>query len=246
MQSNLALAPYHNFSKVNTRTSKHETRVLMIGMQTEFAEQVKNELLYEGYYIDSIKDGYSDWTAAQKSCYSLVVLDWTSALISGLELCYRIRSIRKTAGIVMLMSTDMVSDRVAAFDAGADDCLLKSLTMVEVLARIRACMRGMLEQQAKVLCYGDLTLNHQTREVYRGNAFISLTTREFDLLAYFMEHPHQVLSRNQILDSVWGYDFINNSNVVEVFVRALRLKLETNDGNRLIHTIRSIGYVLRT
>jgi len=246
MQSDFALAPYRHLGKVNSLSSKHEIRILMLGGQTEFAENVKDELLYEGYYIDFVKDGYSDWTAAQKSCYALVILDWTSSPISGLELCYRIRSIRKTLGIVMLMSTDKVGDRVDAFEAGADDCLLRSFERVEILARIKACMRGMLERREKVLCYSDLMLNNQTREVYRGNVFISLTPREFDLLAYFMEHRHQVLTRNQILDSVWGYDFISNSNVVEVYVRALRLKLEMNGGNRLIHTIRFIGYALRS
>ena len=130
-------------------------------------------------------------------------------------------------------------------DAGADDYLVKPFSIEELLARIRARLRGNSAEVAEVLEFAALRLNRTTREVYRGNRSIELTAKEFDLLEYLLSHPRQVLTRDQILERVWGYDFMGDSNIIEVYIRYLRLKLEAKQEKRLIQTVRGVGYVLR-
>lgn len=145
----------------------------------------------------------------------------------------------------ILVVEDEVSDRVAGLDAGADDYVVKPFSVEELLARIRAHLRRNQDEDPDILQFSDLSLNRSTREVYRGDRFIELTAKEFDLLEYLLSHPRQVLTRDQILEKVWGYDFMGDSNIIEVYVRYLRLKLEANNESRLVQTVRSVGYVLR-
>jgi DNA-binding response OmpR family regulator len=147
--------------------------------------------------------------------------------------------------VILLTARDEVNDRVAGLDAGADDYLVKPFSIEELLARVRAHLRRTQEVDLDVLQFEDLSLNRRTREVFRGKRAIELTAKEFDLLDYLLSHPRQVYTRDQILERVWGYDFGGDSNIIEVYVRYLRLKLEENNEKRLIHTVRGVGYVLR-
>ncbi|WP_148096694.1 response regulator transcription factor, partial [Aphanothece sacrum] len=146
----------------------------------------------------------------------------------------------------LLTAKDDISDRVAGLDAGADDYIVKPFSLEELLARVRAHLRRNQDENPNLLEFEDLSLNRSTREVYRGNRLIELTAKEFDLLEYLITHPRQVLTRDQILERVWGYDFMGDSNIIEVYIRYLRLKLEVNGEKRLIQTIRGVGYVLRS
>jgi DNA-binding response OmpR family regulator len=145
----------------------------------------------------------------------------------------------------LLTAKDEVEDRVTGLDAGADDYLVKPFSIEELLARIRAHLRRNQEPDTDLLQFEDLSLNRRTREVHRGKRSIELTAKEFDLLQYLMSHPRQVFTRDQILENIWGYDFLGDSNIIEVYVRYLRLKLEHDSEKRLIHTARGVGYSLR-
>jgi DNA-binding response OmpR family regulator len=144
-----------------------------------------------------------------------------------------------------LTAKDEVGDRVAGLDAGADDYVVKPFSIEELLARVRAHLRRTSEPDTDQLEFEDLSLNRRTREVLRGQRAIELTAKEFDLLEYLLTHPRQVFTREQILEQVWGYDFMGDSNIIEVYIRYLRLKLEENQESRLIHTVRGVGYTLR-
>ncbi len=165
--------------------------------------------------------------------------------ISGLELCRRLRATGDKVPTILLTAKDDVSDRVAGLDAGADDYVVKPFSVEELLARVRAHLRRYQEPNLDLLQFEDLSLNRTTREIYRGDRLIELTAKEFDLLEYLISHPRQVLRRDRILETVWGYDFMGDSNIIEVYIRYLRLKLEANNEKRLIQTVRGVGYVLR-
>jgi DNA-binding response OmpR family regulator len=165
--------------------------------------------------------------------------------ISGVEICRRLRSTGNSLPIILLTAKDEVSDRVTGLDAGADDYVVKPFSIEELLARIRAHLRRTQEIDEDVLFFTNLSLNRRTRQVHRDTRLIELTAKEFDLLEYLLSHPLQVLTREQILEKVWGYDFMGDSNIIEVYIRYLRLKLEENNQQRLIQTVRSVGYVLR-
>jgi len=164
--------------------------------------------------------------------------------IDGLEVCQRLRAASKVP-ILMLTAKDTVQDRVQGLDAGADDYIVKPFQVEEFLARVRALLRRTEAERAPVLKFADLELDTRTRQARRGQRVIPLTAREFDLLELFMRHPRQVLTREMIFDRIWGYDFSGESNVLDVYIRYLRQKLEAEGEPRLIHTLRSVGYVLR-
>jgi Response regulators consisting of a CheY-like receiver domain and a winged-helix DNA-binding domain len=147
--------------------------------------------------------------------------------------------------ILMLTAKEALEDRIHGLDAGADDYMVKPFELDELLARVRALLRRTQVERAPVLTFGDLSLDTSTRQATRKNRVIMLTAKEYDLLELFMRHPRQVLTRELIFDRVWGYDFGGESNVLDVYIRYLRQKLESQDDSRLIHTVRSVGYVLR-
>ncbi len=220
-------------------------RILVVEDEKKLAQFIELELKYEGYQVNIAYDGLEGLTAARESHPDLIVLDWMLPGLSGLELCRRLRQTGDAVPVILLTAKDEISDRVAGLDAGADDYVVKPFSVEELLARVRAHLRRTQEDDPDVLRFEDLSLNRRTREVYRGDRAIELTAKEFDLLEYLISHPRQVMTRDQILEQVWGYDFMGDSNIIEVYIRYLRLKLEANDEKRLIQTVRSVGYVLR-
>jgi two-component system response regulator MprA len=221
-------------------------------------EFIRLGLRYEGFQVESAPDGEQGVTAAQRINPDVIILDVMMPGIDGLEVCRRIRSNPTTSDIPILMLTakDEVSDRILGLQTGADDYLTKPFDFYELLERIRAILRrqkrarsiqsGENDTSGQILQFGDLRLNTATREVMRGNRLIELTATEYNLLHLFMSHPRQVLDRQTILNRVWGYDFLGETNIIEVYVRYLREKIEDSPSSpRLIQTVRSVGYVLK-
>ncbi|AOY82161.1 response regulator transcription factor [Moorena producens JHB] len=219
--------------------------ILVVEDETKLAQFIELELKYEGYEVSVAYDGLAGLGEARESNPDLVILDWMLPGISGPEICRRLRTTGNQVPIILLTAKDEVSDRVTGLDAGADDYVVKPFSVEELLARVRAHLRRNQTEDPNILQFADLSLNHSTREVYRGQRLIELTVKEFDLLEYLLAHPRQVLTREQILERVWGYDFMGDSNIIEVYIRYLRLKLEANNENRLVQTVRGVGYVLR-
>ncbi len=220
--------------------------ILVVEDEAKLAQFVKLELEYEGYQVTVANDGLGGLAAARELSPQLILLDWMLPGLSGIEICRRLRQTKDNVPIIMLTAKDEIGDRVEGLDAGADDYLVKPFSIEELLARVRAGLRRNQEQQeATLLQFSNLTLNRSTREVFRGERLIELTAKEFDLLEYLLAHPRQVLTRDQILERVWGYDFMGDSNIIEVYVRYLRLKLESKEDARLIKTVRGVGYVLK-
>ena len=204
-------------------------------------------LRMENYDVELFEDGSSALRAVQLRAPDAIVLDLQLPDIDGLEVCRRIRRAGDATPILMLTARDAVNDRVEGLDVGADDYLVKPFDLAELLARLRALLRRrqVADGDDTVLRFEDLTLNPGTREVRRGDRVIELTKIEFDLLELFLQHPRQVLTRDQILDLVWGYTFDSGTNSLAVYIGYLRRKLEESNEPRLIQTVRGVGYALR-
>ncbi len=221
------------------------TKILLIEDDIRLAQFIEMELTCEGYQVSMAHNGLDGLTQARQTQPDLVVLDWMMPGLSGVEICRRLRATGSKVPIILVTAKDEISDRVAGLDAGADDYVIKPFSIEEMLARIRSNLRRTKAEDSDTLQFEDLSLNLRTREILRAGKAIELTVREFELLEYLMTHPQQVMTRDQILENVWGYDFGGDSNVIEVYVRTLRQKLEIDDTCRLIQTVRGIGYVLR-
>ncbi len=220
-------------------------RILVIEDDTQIADLLRRGLIYEGYIVEVAADGESGLNAARDRPPDIVLLDLMLPGIDGLTVCRRLRA-ASDVPILILTAKEAVPDRVAGLDAGADDYLVKPFNFDELLARIRALLRR--RQRAATndeLHFADLVVNLGSREVRRGNRRIELTAREFELLVLFMQNPRQVLTRDVIYDRIWGYDFGGESNIIEVYIRYLRSKLEEGGEPRLIQTVRGVGYALR-
>ena len=220
--------------------------IILVEDEAKLAQFLEMELTSEGYNVSVANDGMTGLILMRESTPDLAILDWMLPGLSGVELCRRLRATGSKIPIILLTAKDEVSARVSGLDAGADDYVIKPFSIEELLARVRAHLRRRIEEDNRhLLTFEGLSLNRQTREVFRGDRAIELTVKEFDLLEYLMSNPRQVFTRDQILEKVWGYDFVGDSNVIEVYVRYVRLKLEENKEKRLIHTVRGVGYVLR-
>jgi len=219
-------------------------RILIIEDDEAILKVLRRVLTYEGYQVDTALDGQSGLNMVRDVLPDLVVLDWMLPGMDGLEVCRRLRA-AGSVPILMLTAKDTIQDRVQGLDAGADDYLVKPFELDELLARIRALLRRTQTDRAQVLTFADLALDISTRQASRKGRLISLTAKEYELLELFLRHPRQVLTREMIFDRVWGYDFGGESNVLEVYIRYLRQKLEEGGAIRLLHTARGVGYVLR-
>ena len=219
------------------------TRVLLVDDDQKIISLLKRGLVYEGFEVYTAPDGEAGLVAAKKYQPHLVLLDIAMPDIDGFEVCRRLRLLDDIA-IIMLTARDDVADKVNALGLGADDYVPKPFSFDELVARMRAVLRRHLGSQ-ELLSYADVELNQSTHEVHRNGQVMELTTREYDLLLMLMRHPRQVLTRDQILEQVWGYTAELETNVLEVHVGHLRQKLEANGGSRVIQTIRGVGYVLK-
>lgn len=219
-------------------------RILIIEDDEGILKVLRRALVYEGYQVDTALDGESGLNLNRDNHPDLVVLDWMLPGMDGIEVCRRLRE-AGSVPILMLTAKETLEDRVHGLDAGADDYMVKPFELDELLARVRALLRRTQVERAPVLTFADLSLDTSTRQATRKNRVIMLTAKEYDLLELFMRHPRQVLTRELIFDRVWGYDFGGESNVLDVYIRYLRQKLESQNEARLIHTVRSVGYVLR-
>ncbi len=218
--------------------------ILVVDDDPEILSLVKRGLAYEGYSVDTADNDTEALARAREREPDLVVLDIMMPGIDGLEVSRRLRQ-ASDVPILMLTARATVADRVTGLDSGADDYLVKPFAFDELLARVRALLRRRQPKEGEILRFSDLSLDTATREVRRGDEVIELTAQEFNLLELFLRHPRQVLKRDLIYERVWGYDFGGESNVIEVYVRYLRAKLEAGGRPRLIHTVRGVGYVLR-
>jgi len=220
-------------------------RVLVVEDDDEIALALQRSLRMEGYDVRLAEDGVDALDQAHAFLPDVVLLDLGLPKLDGIEVAKELRKREDDVGILMLTARDGLEDRVAGLDTGADDYLVKPFERQELLARMRALLRRRPPRGSAPLVMGDLRLNPDTHEVARGDRAIDLTQREFELLEYLMRNERIVVSRQRLLDEVWGYDPFSITNTIEVFVSNLRRKLEADGEPRLLHTIRGAGYVLR-
>ncbi len=218
--------------------------ILIIEDETKIARFVELELKYEGYNVDTATDGKTGFDMFAQNVYDLILLDFMLPGINGLEI---LRKIRKTSDIpvIMLTAKGEVMDKVVGLDSGADDYITKPFAIEEVLARMRVAFKKKTTGDVSVLTLKDLTIDTKQRSVKVGESDVDLTKTEFDLLTYLVLNKNIVLTREQILNYVWGYDYIGETNIVDVYIRYLRTKIDDRIGTKFIHTIRGVGYSAR-
>ncbi len=221
-------------------------RILVVEDEPGIANFVRQGLSEAGYAVDLAWDGRTGLEYALAADYDVLVLDIMLPQMDGLELLRELRNRGRKMPTLMLTARDTVEDRVAGLDAGADDYLVKPFAFPELLARVRALLRRPPLQTGTVLGLADLEMNTITRQVRRGHRLIDLSPREYAVLEYLLRHPNQVLTRTQIGEHVWNFDFYNESNVVDVYVGYLRRKIDEGSSCPLIHTVRGVGYRLGT
>ncbi|MDG9702989.1 response regulator transcription factor [Streptomyces sp. DH37] len=227
-------------------------RVLIVDDEPAVREALRRSLAFEGYGTELAADGLEALRQVEAYRPDLVILDVLMPRMDGLTAARRMRANGATVPVLMLTARDTVGDRVTGLDAGADDYLVKPFELDELLARVRALLRRSSyareragAEEAETLAFADLRMDPTTREVTRGGRPVELTRTEFTLLEMFLAHPRQVLTREQILKAVWGFDFEPSSNSLDVYVMYLRRKTEAGGEPRLVHTVRGVGYVLR-
>jgi DNA-binding response OmpR family regulator len=221
-------------------------RILVVEDDESLARFLELELKHQGYETAVATGGYEALVKAMEGNWDLVILDIMLPGLDGFEICRRLRE-NSSVPVIMLTARGTVPDRVKGLDTGADDYLVKPFATEELLARIRACLRrqNVPLQACRKIVYGDLTVNLDTRQVERGGRKITLSKKEFDLLVYLLANAGHVLSREAILNHVWGYDYFGDTNVVDVYIRYLRAKIDEPFATRLLHTVRGVGYTLR-
>lgn len=220
-------------------------RVLVVDDDPQIRETLKRHLAYEGYQVSLAADSRETFTQVADSRPDLVILDWMLPGMDGIEICRRLRQ-ADDFPILMLTAKGTLEDKVDGLDTGADDFLVKPFQPEELLARVRALLRRRApSSQTPVLRFGVLTLDTAARQVWVGEKPVDLSSKEFDMLELLMRHTNQVLTRDTFYDRIWGYDFSGESNILEVYIRYLRAKMDAAGSPRYIQTVRGVGYVLR-
>jgi two-component system response regulator MprA len=219
--------------------------VLVVDDDQRIASAIRRALIYEGYQVEVARDGPVALTHVRERPPDLMILDVMLPGLDGMEVARRLQAGGGEFPILMLTAKDGTSDRVRGLDAGADDYLVKPFAYEELLARVRALLRRRAPRRQRTIRYADISMDLGAHEVKRDGRVVALTAKEFDLLELFVRNPRQVLTRERIMDAVWGFDFGATSNVVDVYVGYLRQKLEDGGAPRVIQTLRGVGYVLR-
>ncbi len=221
--------------------------LLLVEDEARLAHAVRRVLEEEGHVVDWVDDGVDAFAQAQTEEYDLILLDVMLPTMNGFEVAKRLRAKGNQSPILMLTAKDAVTDRVQGLDSGADDYLVKPFALAELLARVRALTRRakMATGLDSVLTVADLELDLKTREAIRGGKRIELTAKEFALLEVMMRHPGQVMTRSQLLDRIWSYDVLTESNIVDIYIHYLRNKIDRDFDEKLIRTVRGVGYALR-
>lgn len=219
-------------------------RILLVEDEEKLARMVELELQYEGYEVEKAFDGRAGLDRALSGEFDLVLLDIMLPALSGMEVLRRLR--RESAmPVIMLTARDTVVDKVSGLDMGADDYITKPFAIEELLARIRAALRTKSGRDSQMLAVGPLAMEVESRRVTVRGQEVELTKKEFDLLRHLLENKGRVLTREALLDSVWGFDFVGETNSVDVYIRFLRSKIDEAFGIKLIHTVRGVGYVIK-
>ena len=223
-------------------------RILLVEDEEKLARMVELELRYEGYEVEKAFDGRAGLELALSGKFDLVLLDIMLPALSGMEVLRRLRK-ESALPVIMLTARDTVVDKVSGLDMGADDYITKPFAIEELLARIRAALRKRPAQAPEpprsLLTAGPLAMDTDRHEVTVSGESVELTRREFDLLRYLLENKEKVITRESLLDNVWGFDFVGETNAVDVYIRFLRAKIDERFGVKLIHTVRGVGYVIR-
>jgi len=224
-----------------------KTHILIVDDDSRVTNALRRTLTYEGYHVSTALDGRTALEIARTKSPDLVILDLMLPGIDGLEVCRRLRVAENSVAILMLTARDAIADRVVGLEIGADDYLVKPFALEELLARVKALLRrhNPTDIAREVLCFADLELDTATRQAKRGQRSIELSTTEYELLSLFLRNPRVVLTRNVLMDRIWGRDFEGGPNVLEVYIGHLRTKLEQDGAKRLLQTVRGAGYVLR-
>jgi two-component system response regulator MprA len=222
-----------------------KAHLLVVDDDPRITDLLRRILAYEGYSVAIAASGDEALNRTLERAPDLIVLDVMLPVLDGLEVVQRLRAADDNVPVLMLTARDAIADRVKGLEVGADDYLVKPFAPEELVARVKAMLRRNQAERHEILRYADIELDTGTRVAYRGPREIELSPTEYELLALFLRRPRQVLTRDIIMDRVWGLDFEGSSNVLEVYIGYLRSKLEAEGGSRLIHTIRGIGYVFK-
>lgn len=223
-------------------------KILVVEDEKKIARVLSLELEYEGYEVTVQDTGLKGLQALEEESFDLVLLDVMLPELSGLEVLRRVRKTNTATPIILITARGSVPDKVSGLDLGANDYITKPFDIEELLARIRAQLRfnhNAQEEKEIELSIADLTVNEKTREIQRGGQTLELTPREYDLLIHLLKHQQQVLTRDQLLTAVWGFDYFGDTNVVDVYIRYLRKKIDYPFEKQLIHTVRGVGYVMK-
>ena len=221
-------------------------RVLVVEDERRLAGIIKRGLIEEGYAVDTVYDGEEAQYMGETTSYDIIILDIMLPKKDGIAVCKELRAKKINTPILMLTARDSVEDRVKGLDSGADDYMIKPFAFSELLARIRALLRRETISKTPRLQVGELILDTLTREAWRGDRKIELTTKEYSILEYFMSHPNMVITRTMLEENAWDYEYDSMSNIIDVYIRRLRHKIDGDVDDSLIQTVRGAGYRLKT